>query len=104
MKCLPLIKDRQAMILQFLLQFWVQDFGDAVLVLAHQVVKFTTTNAHYTKSWKKEKKKESEIYFTTNTEIKIKAMSVFSKADYDTIVNFYDFLSLFPILVSVDFN
>lgn len=53
---------------------------------------------------KKKKKKESEIYFTTNTEIKIKAMSVFSKADYDTIVNFYDFLSLFPILVSMDFN
>ena len=39
------------MILQLLLQFWVQDFGDAVLELAHQVVKFTTTtNARYTKS------------------------------------------------------
>ena len=31
-------------------------------------------------------------------------MSVFSKADYDTIVNFYDFLSLLPIPVSMDFN
>ena len=30
-------------------------------------------------------------------------MSVFSKADYDTIVNFYDFLSLLPIPVSMDF-
>ena len=51
---------------------------------------------------KKRKEKESKIYYTTNKEIK--AISVFSKADYDIVVNFYDFLSLLPIPVSMVFN
>ena len=53
---------------------------------------------------KKRKEKESKIYYTTNKEIKIKAISVFSKADYDIVVNFYDFLSLLPIPGSMVFN
>lgn len=59
---------------------------------------------HIIPNHEKGKEKESEIYHTTNKEIKIKAMSVFSKADYDTVVNFYDFLSLLAIPVSMVFN
>lgn len=59
-------KGRQPRILQFLLQFSVQDFGDVVLLLALQVVKFTTTHAHYIKSRQKGKERitdKSYVYF-----------------------------------------